>query len=865
MDEEARPKLTLERLDVDATQVAPGDELMLSLAFAVAEGEPLAEDLRVFVHLESPSHGCEAILHQADHSHDPPTSWWSAGARIELGARPIWLEDELPEGTWALHVGLFDEASEVRHVDAPRLPIEVRAGAPLIEARPLPSLAEAEVEARRGAQRARLGDCAELEGVGWTLRVSKERAAFELVDATGVAWTSSPRFDRLGIAHLSRGGRRLDLPLSGVPVVSRADGRLDIELSAALPDGSDVARVRLSARSVEEGRGLALSWRGAAPEGWLLDSVTVLDRALGTTEGDEGALILSTVLGELAPAKGAHPVRREYRSHDLSMKLAGSLKQGSGLLVTWDEHEAVLTSHADRLDHPRVAGHILRSVSMKLERPGSEVVLRPFGRGGYVELAHAYREVAQRKGYRVTLAQKRVREPRLASRVGAPVFRVAGLLLGEDGELTFPHTFAELEDCVRHWREDLGLDRAQVLIGGWNRAGYDRGYPDTLPANRECGGDEALARLIETIREVGFLSSLHDNYQDLYRDAPSWDEELVGRDEDGAPRAGGIWAGGQSWMVCGAEQLGLAQRTLPELRARFDPDLIFLDATLTTRLQSCSHEAHPVTTRGDQAARLGLFRYARELFGLVGLEGVREWGIPEAHELEGPMTHRTIHGEGFTAIPLLSMVYGDCVDLLTIQADRIGPASTRSVLDHLLYGELPVYEVGPGLYWEDEARLSEDQARDPGSTLARADQGWARGLSPTDRMIKNSWELVSYTHRAIGDSLMESHQFLGEHAEHSSFGELDVWVNYGDELLELEGARLGKYGFLVRSPGFVAFHALEREGVESSTSACFTLRSLDGLPLEESRRVRVFHAFGDPHVRLWGELREVRREEIFER
>ena len=861
----ALPPLRLDRLEVDAEEVAPGDELLLSLAFTRTGAHELPEDLEVFVHLESPSHRCEAILEQADHAPDPPVSWWPVGERIELGARRIWIGEDVPEGSWELHAGVFDVASEERVLDAPRIGIEVRHDAPRLEARSLMRLEDDEVSVRRSALASRLGPCAELSGEGFVLRVAESRAAFELVDASGVRWTSSPRFERLGIAHFVRGDEQQELPLVGAPLLTRAGDALHLDFTPKLPGRAGVARVRLTARLREQGRALALSWSGEAAGGWALDSVALLDRALGVTDSGDGALVVAQVLGELLPAEGALPVRREYRSHDLSMKLAGALGQGSALLLTWDEHEAVLTSHADRVDHPRVAGRVLRSFSMQLHTPGSELVLRPLGPGGYSELAHAYREVVERKGFLVPQARKRASSSRHAERMGAPVFRVEGLVRGEEGEPVCRHTFEELEACVRHWNEDLGLDRAQVIVGGWNRAGYDCGYPDILPANEACGGDEGLARLISTIRDVGFLSGLHDNYQDLYRDSPSWDEELVSRDERGELRAGGVWAGGQSYMVCGTEQLEFARRNLPQVRERFGPDMIFLDTTLTTRLQSCSHEAHPLSVHEDREARLELFRYARELFGLVGLEGAREWGIPEADVIEGPMTHQTVHGESFTAIPLLPLTFGDCVDLLTIQADRVGPASTRAVLDHLLYGELPVFEVGAGLYWQSEPPLGEDEARDPAAALARADRGWARHLGPTDRMIKNTFEVASYTHRAIGDAPMVAHEFLEHDAQHSSFGEVEVWVNYGAEPLELGGTRLGQNGFLVRSPTFVAFHALEHEGVESPGGTCFTLRSLDGLPLAESRRVRVFHAFGDPRVRLWGELREVRREEIFER
>jgi hypothetical protein len=234
------------------------------------------------------------------------------------------------------------------------------------------------------------------------------------------------------------------------------------------------------------------------------------------------------------------------------------------------------------------------------------------------------------------------------------------------------------------------------------------------------------------------------------------------------------------------------------------------------------------------------------------------------------LTHRTIHGETFTAVPILPIVYGDCINLLTINADRLDLWDADIFLDHLLYGEMPMYTVGAGRYWLDDEGgnlLSETQSRDPRFVFARADRGWGRNLGPTDRLIKNTWEVLSYLHRAIGDSPMTDHQFLraDRSAETTSFGEVRVTANYSAEKLRLGDEVLGRYGFLIESPEFIAFHALRFGGVDYSSGACFTLRSLDEQPLKSSRRIRVYHAFGDPRVRLPGEVTAVERESVVTR
>ena len=68
-------------------------------------------------------------------------------------------------------------------------------------------------------------------------------------------------------------------------------------------------------------------------------------------------------------------------------------------------------------------------------------------------------------------------------------------------------------------KRDLKIDRCLFTIGGWTEGGYDCRHPDNLSANAECGGDQALAEAIRRIQDLGCFACLHDNYQDMYRDA----------------------------------------------------------------------------------------------------------------------------------------------------------------------------------------------------------------------------------------------------------------------------------------------------------------------------------------------------------
>jgi hypothetical protein len=67
---------------------------------------------------------------------------------------------------------------------------------------------------------------------------------------------------------------------------------------------------------------------------------------------------------------------------------------------------------------------------------------------------------------------------------------------------------------------------------------------------------------------------------------------------------------------------------------------------------------------------------------------------------------------------------------------------------------------------------------------------------------------------------------------------------------------------LIESPRLVAFYARSYGGVKYAEPALFVIRSLDGKPLASSRRVRIYHDFGDSRVEFRSKKLEVANEEV---
>ena len=134
--------------------------------------------------------------------------------------------------------------------------------------------------------------------------------------------------------------------------------------------------------------------------------------------------------------------------------------------------------------------------------------------------------MAADRGLAVTLRDKIQRDPHVELLLGAANVKLWTCLdrkMNEEStqeESVEVHwTFDEAAQIAEHLHRDIDLKRCLFMIGGWTEGGYDCRHPDNLPANPECGGNEALASAIERIQALGFVGCLHDNYQDMYRDA----------------------------------------------------------------------------------------------------------------------------------------------------------------------------------------------------------------------------------------------------------------------------------------------------------------------------------------------------------
>ena len=855
----------------------------------------------------------------------------------------------------------------------------------------------------------------------------------EILDKqANVTWRAEANQARFGQVTLATAtqSRRVDLARC---VVAAAGNELVASFQPLSAQPANLLRVR--ARALADQRTLELSYQ--EDNELEVANITLLEDVLGVTDSAKGYVVVPAREGLLVPADSGLSFTHRFDTYAYEgchMAMLGVVQNGAAALVTWrDPYVAAelksVVRGAGANEAEGVAGGASRqrlSPSLVLSKSARSFRITFLGRGDYVTIAKAYRQVAREGGWLVTWDQKLKSNPERAKLFGAANIKLWSALdrrmnqeSTREQSVRVNWTFAEAAQVAEHLKRDLKLDRVLFTLGGWIHRGYDNQHPDILPTAPECGGDAAFADCARRVRKLGYLFCLHDNYQDIYRDSPSWNEKFVMKTGDGQLARGGHWAGGLAYLTCSQMALELAKRpqNLPAVKKLSGANAYFIDTTYAAGLQECFDPAHPLTRADDIKWKQALSDYARQVFGVFGSECGREWAIPHSDFFEGltGVSGGYYHDAGLTGklgatvVPLFELVYRDCIAIY----GKYGYDPQRAagyVLYHISLGRpINYHSIPPHLYWKGAAdrdrtlalrpgvaqvepaaprrfriayrwtverpptndwtvfvhftdpagdiKFQNDheprpattewqagevrqgpfevtvpegltgtfnvrmglfrpadgqrallQGRDNGersylvgrlkvtpetiefqsqsqaaptpasgdpALFTRAEGGWAEGLHPVDRFIKNTCEVLSPLNELTARLPLNRHQFLtpDRKVQRTVFGEgpsaVETIVNAGGTPYTCASKLGGQValppgGFLVESPTFVAFHASNWAGTQYDSPPLFTLRSLDQRPLSESRRIRVYHAFGSNQLSLGKTTHAVRTEAVLD-
>ncbi|MEI7729042.1 MAG: DUF5696 domain-containing protein [Verrucomicrobiota bacterium] len=161
--------------------------------------------------------------------------------------------------------------------------------------------------------------------------------------------------------------------------------------------------------------------------------------------------------------------------------------------------------------------------------------------------------------------------------------------------------------------KDLGVDHVAIIQHDWQRFGYDVKLPDHIPANPRYGGDEGMKQFGRAANECGYLWSVHENYIDLYPDAPSYDATARVLKADSTPSPAWYNPGTrvQSYGLKCNRALEFARRNTPEIHQRYATTAGYLDVhTCVPPWHQLDHDA----SQPMAAMALGKVKFDTELF-----------------------------------------------------------------------------------------------------------------------------------------------------------------------------------------------------------------------------------------------------------
>lgn len=412
---------------------------------------------------------------------------------------------------------------------------------------------------------------------------------------------------------------------------------------------------------------------------------------------------------------------------------------------------------------------------------------------GYVGMAKKYLEYSRGNGRYVSLKEKIEQNPLVERLIGAPDIKIyiytnrlndpyyrswsEPILNGYSRVHT---TFQQVGEIIKDLK-NLEIDKSLIILGGWNRAGYDCQHIDMWPPAEPAGGEEGLAQASQVATDAEYIFSLHDNYQDFYLESPSYDERYLMKNKDKSVKLGGVWDGGLCRLICSSQAIELAEPNLTKIMENVKINSYYLDTTTSARLYECYDEDHPLTRKDDRENKLNLLKYLSEQELVVGAEAGIDWAVPVCSYFEGlPGSSKGLFGGiasmGFgIAVPLFNLVYHDAVVCYWQHGQPYGREDhVNHVLHDLLSGQPSSWSL---VYdqWED--------------------------LKP---LIKECYDLLGQLHQKTAHYQLTSHQYLSPDyaVQRSQFDDgTEVTVNFGITSYEYDDGKIAPKGFILKLAG----------------------------------------------------------------
>ncbi|MDD5704396.1 MAG: DUF5696 domain-containing protein [Kiritimatiellae bacterium] len=284
----------------------------------------------------------------------------------------------------------------------------------------------------------------------------------------------------------------------------------------------------------------------------------------------------------------------------------------------------------------------------------------------------------------------------------------AGLVYDGEEEMTVSTTFAEAETIAREMKT-AGVEECVFWLVGWNPEGHDGRYPTRFPVEPRLGGEAGFRKLRQTLDELGYRLSVHDNHVDLYPISVHFARQDLLTDRAGHPVGGSHWGGGAAWRACPA--------AFPTPKSLLDFErmkklgvngIYYLDA-MPGPLYSCFHPKHPISRRGCAEGLRRLAQSARDEFGALVTEIANDY-LAEAQDmiyaLGGPFRELTPFQEPLPFadewVPFYHVAFHGLQLYHVAGADgwkKMAPTPQAAAALELAVGAMPRHEVACRALW----------------------------------------------------------------------------------------------------------------------------------------------------------------------
>ena len=401
-------------------------------------------------------------------------------------------------------------------------------------------------------------------------------------------------------------------------------------------------------------------------------------------EVDMGYTVFPVGQGALIPAKDEAQIDGiggdMVYSRSAYMPFFGQMRNGTGYCAVYETpYDAKHYLHHVARGDTTVSPIFIPSLgTMAYKR---EMIFDFFDECTYVSIAKHYRKYVLEKGKLVTLDEKAAKNPNVTRLYGAPVIRETAKTHIVKGTKSYDEEDPSKNDSVMSFDvmgegfktlHRNGIRNAYLHLGGWCDRGYDNRHPDPFPIAEDAGGVEAMKRLSETCKSLGYIFGVHDQYRDYYHDAESFSFDNAIVEADGTHPYCDTWHGGPHTVMCAKLSPEYVKRnydTFEELGIPIEG--VYLDVFSIVELDECGNPDHRMTREECAQKR-------RECFEILNARGI----VTSSEEVIDciieslPMTDHALYlvvppedadkPGRFSApkgipIPLFNLVYHDCI------------------------------------------------------------------------------------------------------------------------------------------------------------------------------------------------------------